>query len=101
MIILAALMVVGCEIESMKKVGYGKQLDNAVDDQCFEKIFINLKQSTHYSLSLDLEKTAGKITFYNLTVDGTDSADSHEVFTQKSFQLSKKFMNQVIEKCSY
>ena len=87
-------------VKSINKVGYGKILDNAVSENCFETKFSELQKETNYQLSVVVEKAAGKITFYDLTIDGTKTDETPEVFTPKSFKLSKTFMASVIKECS-
>jgi hypothetical protein len=89
-----------CGVQTINKVGYGKKLDNAVSENCFAIKFNELQKATNYQLSVVVEKAAGKITFYDLTIDGTKTGETPEVFTPKSFKLSKTFMASVIKECS-
>ncbi|RRS08701.1 hypothetical protein EAG18_10935 [Pseudoalteromonas sp. J010] len=99
---LTLVLLSACsDFEPIKKVGYAKKLDTAVNEKCFERKFLELKNSTTYILTVKTEKSAGKIKSYDLTLDGTESDDSHEVFTPESFKLSKEFMKSVIENCTY
>ncbi len=98
--ILLLSLLSACGVQSINKVGYGKKLDNAVSENCFETKFSELQNATNYQLSVVVEKAAGKVTFYDLTIDGTKTDETTEVFTPKSFKLSKTFMASVIEECS-
>ena len=98
--ILILSLLSACGVQSIKNVGYGKKLDNPVAEKCFENKFNELKNVTNYDLSIEVEKALGKVTFYDLTIDGTKVDETHEVFTPKSYRLSKAFMESVIKECS-
>lgn len=98
--ILFFSLLSACGVQSINKVSYGKKLDNAASENCFETKFSELKKATHYQLSVVVESAAGKVTFYDLTIDGTNTDETPEVFTPKSFNLSKTFMTSVNEECS-
>jgi len=93
-------LITACGVQPVNIVGYGKKLDNAVDEDCFYKEFEKYQASTNYRLSVDVEKEAGKITYYTLTIDGTETDETDDVFTPKSFQQSKVFMADLIKACS-
>lgn len=93
-------LITACGVQPVNIVGYGKKLDNAVHEDCFYKEFEKYQASTNYRLSVDVEKEAGKITYYTLTIDGTETDETDEVFTPKSFQQSKVFMADLIKACS-
>jgi hypothetical protein len=97
---LVLLLNTACEIQSVKRVGYGKRLDSGVSEACFDKVFNELKTSTQYVLFVQVEKEADTITYYELTIDGTHIHEEHSVFTPTSYQLSNEFMGRVIEQCT-
>ncbi|MFT6778831.1 MAG: hypothetical protein ACJAV1_002774, partial [Paraglaciecola sp.] len=49
---------------------------------------------------VEVEKAEGQITYYELTIDGTNTEDPSEVFTPKSFKESKEFMENIVNECS-
>ncbi|GAA66552.1 hypothetical protein P20429_0659 [Pseudoalteromonas sp. BSi20429] len=51
-------------------------------------------------LSVEVEKAEGQITYYELTIDGTNTEDPDEVFTPKSFKESKEFLENIVNECS-
>ena len=58
-----------------------------------------LRASTHYDLTLTFNYYHEYIQGYELTVDGTSTSDSSEVFVQTSHQLSLSLRAEVDRKC--
>ena len=100
-VVFSLFLMAGCEVNSIKKVGYGKTLDTEVNAACFNKRLGNFQNSTDYSLSVRTEIQGSSVLSYDLTIDGQGTAESHGQFTRNSFQLSKDFLAQLIEQCSY
>lgn len=98
--ILFLPFLTACGFHAVKLVGYGKKLDDPVSERCFFEKFEEYQASTNYQLSVKVKKAAEKITYYELTIDGTKTNDAHEVFTPKSFNESKVFMDNIIRECS-
>ncbi|WP_041713621.1 hypothetical protein [Paraglaciecola sp. T6c] len=102
-VFIVTLMLVvlgGCEAKLDKKVGYGKALERTVDKQCFFSVFAEVKAKTNYALMVSTSEENGKISYYELTIDGQAGNDSLEVFTPASFQLSKGFLSKLQERCT-
>ena len=98
--IFTATLMSSCTAESNNKVGYGKRLNEAVDEKCFANTFQELSDSTNYVLAIETEKEEGKMTFYHLIIDGTQVIESHDIFTPKSFNIAKQFTKSVVKNCT-
>ncbi len=100
LVLISALLTIGCSVEPIKKVRYGKVLDKSVKHECFSNIFEQLKLGTEYSLSIQVEKNGSDVKYYELTIDGTEVDESHEEFTPNSWELGKRFLNDLTVECS-
>ena len=98
--ILSGVALVACEARLDKNVGYVKTLDFPADKLCFNAVFEELQARTPYTLSVTTDKHNGKITNYELTIDGQASREGLNIFTPASFQLSKEFLSNVQQRCT-
>lgn len=98
-VILSILALVACEVRLDNTVGYVKNLDFPADKVCFTTIFEELKAGTPYKLSVITDEKNGKITTYELTIDGQAIRHDSNIFVPASFQLSKEFLSNVQQSC--
>jgi hypothetical protein len=97
---LSILASVAREASLDNKVGYGKKLDFPADKVCFNAVLEELKAHTPCKLSVTYGKQNGKITNYELTIDGKALNEEQDMLTPASSQLSKEFLRNVQQRCT-
>ncbi len=100
-VFLIGFALVGCEVKSDKIVGYGMSLDEPLNAKCFTSVFEDIKKKSDYEIDVKVLESDGKVSSYDLTIDGQRHTDDHGIFTRSSFKLAKEFLTVVKEKCTY
>ena len=98
--LLVIFLLAGCEKRISNTVGYDHQLDPALEQGCFDDVFESFKEVTQYKLTIPmLEQNDGKVSYYELRIDGSAANEMTSTFVSASYQLSEDFLLELNNIC--